>query len=246
MRYRVLIVEDHPLLRQGLRAMVEASSDFTVVEDASRGREAIQKTVACQPDLVLLDLSLPDIGGLEVVAQICRRLPAQKFIALSDSRGDIQASEAIRSGCQGYLLKDTSPEEVALAMKTVVQGRRFISQALAHELVSGLMHGDANVSPGRRIWNRLTARERSVFKLVAEGKTNRGMAECLALSPKTIEKHRASLMRKLELRSAVELTLLAVELGVIHRPEVSREVRLRAVGDTAVDFRLPALAPQAA
>jgi DNA-binding NarL/FixJ family response regulator len=245
MRYRVLIVEDHPLLRQGLRTMVEASPDFCVIDEASRGREAIQKTVASQPDLVLLDLSLPDIGGLEVVAHVVRRFPDQKFIALSDSRGDIQASEAIRAGCQGYLLKDTSHEEVALAMKTVVLGRRFISQELAHALVGGLMNG-SDAGPGRRTWNRLTARERSVFKLVAQGKTNRSMAEFLMLSPKTIEKHRASLMRKLELRSAVDLTLLAVDLGIVPRPDVSKEVRLRAVGDATSEYRPLIHAPQAA
>jgi len=245
MRYRVLIVEDHPLLRHGLRAMVQTHAEFLVIDEATRGREAIQKILSLQPDLVLLDLSLPDINGLDVVAAVRRRAPQQMFIALSDSHGDIQASEAIRAGCNGYLLKDTSPEEVLLAMKTVALGRRFISQELAHELVGDLMNG-GGTPPGRRAWNRLTLRERSVFKLVAQGKTNRAAADYLTLSPKTVEKHRASLMRKLELRSAVELTLLAVDLGLIERPEVSKEVRLRAVGDGVVEFRTHQGAPQAA
>ena len=227
MRYRVLIVDDHPLMRQGLLAMVESSPEFRVVADASRGHEAIWKIAALRPDLVLVDMSLPDMSGLEVIAQVCLRFPAQKFIALSESRGDDCAHEAIRAGCLGHLLKVTSPEEVALAMKTVVLGHRFVSAALVHELV-GDLPPMAEAEPDRPTQKVLTMRERSVFRLIAEGKTNRSAADCLSLSPRTIEKHRKNLMRKLEVRSAVELTLLAIHLGLVERPAVPDPLRQRA------------------
>jgi DNA-binding NarL/FixJ family response regulator len=230
MSVRIIVAEDHPLLRHGLRTLVEAIPGYTVIDDATCGREAIQKTLLLRPDLLLLDLSLPDISGADIVHQIHRKLPQQRIIALSDSRGDIHASEALRAGCQGYLLKDTSFEEVSLAIKTVVLGRRFISQNVTDGLVGDLL--DVPLArPGRATWNLLTSRERSVFKLIAQGKTNRGTAEYLTLSPKTVEKHRASLMRKLELHSAVELTLLAVDLGIIERPDVSQSIRVRAGQD---------------
>jgi DNA-binding NarL/FixJ family response regulator len=227
MRYRVLIVDAHPLMRQGLRAMVESSPEFCVVADASRGHEAIQKVAALRPDLVLVDMSLPDMSGLEVIAQVCRRFPAQKFIALSESHDDACAAEAIRAGCLGHLLKATSTEEVALAMKSVALGHRFMSGALVHELTYDLLPM-AQAEPGKPTQKVLTVRERSVFRLIAEGKTNRIAADCLSLSPKTIEKHRKSLMRKLEVRSTVELTLLAIHLGVIERPAMSNALHQRA------------------
>jgi DNA-binding NarL/FixJ family response regulator len=227
MNSRILVADDHPLLRQGMCTLVASIPGYVVVGEAVNGRDAIQQTLVLQPDLLLLDLSLPDIAGPDVISQIRRKLPLQKIIALSDSRGDIHASEALRAGCHGFLLKDTTFEEVSLAIKTVFLGRRFISQDVTDELVGDLLDLP-NQRRGRTAWNRLTSRERSVFKLIAQGKTNRATAEYLALSPKTVEKHRASLMRKLELRSAVELALLAVDLGLIDRPDVSQALRLRA------------------
>jgi len=227
MSSRILVADDHPLLRQGMRTLVASIPGYVVVGEAVNGRDAIQQTLTLQPDLLLLDLSLPDIAGADVVSQIRRKLSLQKIIALSDSRGDLHASEALRAGCHGFLLKDTTFEEVSLAIKTVSLGRRFISQDVTDELVGDLLDLP-HQRQGRTVWNRLTSRERSVFTLIAQGKTNRATAEYLALSPKTVEKHRASLMRKLELRSAVELALLAVDLGLVDRPELSPALRLRA------------------
>jgi len=231
MTCRVFVAEDHPLLRQGLRALVESIPGHVVVGEATNGRDTIHMTLSLKPDLLMIDLSLPDIAGPDVVRQIQRRAPHQKIIALSDSRGDILAGEALRAGCHGYLLKETSFEELSLAIKTVTLGRRFISQNVTDELVGDLLDLPTQ-RLGRGPWNQLTSRERSVFKLIAQGKTNRATAEYLALSPKTIEKHRASLMRKLELHSAVELTLLAVDLGLIDRPDVSQTIRMRAGEDS--------------
>lgn len=231
MTCRVFVAEDHPLLRQGLRAMVESIPGHTVIGEATNGRDAIQQTLASTPDVLMIDLSLPDMAGLDAVRQIQRKAPQQKIIALSDSRGDIVAGETLRAGCHGYLLKETSFEELSLAIKTVVHGRRFISQNVTDELLGDLLDLPTQRF-GRGTWNQLTSRERSVFKLIAQGKTNRATAEYLTLSPKTVEKHRASLMRKLEVHNAVELMLLAVDLGIIDRPDVSQSIRLRA-GESA-------------
>ena len=220
MTITVLIAEDHPLLRQGLRALVQSCPGCVVVDDAASGRDAIQKVFALQPDVVLLDLSLPDMGGIDVIGHMLRRSPRLKIVALSEAHRQVAASEALRAGCHGYLLKNTSREEVALAIGTVVSGRRFICQELASEIVGSYLNGSSASADGAT-WHKLTTRERVVFRLVAEGKTNRAAAACLRLSHKTVEKHRASVMRKLELRSAAELMLLAVDLGVINRADVS-------------------------
>jgi DNA-binding NarL/FixJ family response regulator len=238
MTYQILIVEDHPLLRQGLRALVGSIPDCLVVEEAASGHDAIEKTLALLPDIVMIDLSLPDMGALDVVVHVMRRLPGQKFIALSDSRTNIEAGEALCAGCQGYLLKSTPIEEVTLAIRTVARGCRFVCPDVANDFLCSYMTGAR--APEWGAWNLLTGRERAVFRLIAQGKTNRKIGAYMTLSQKTIEKHRATMMRKLNLHSAVELVLLAVELGLIDRPDISSALRLRATGEPEVTPVMPA------
>jgi DNA-binding NarL/FixJ family response regulator len=214
---RILIVEDHPLLRHGLRALLSAQPDFRVVDEAIDGREAVQKALQLQPDLIVMDLSLPVISGIDATLQIRRRLPQQKVLALSESGAEIHASEALRAGCVGFLLKNAPQDEMLLAVKTVLGGRRFISQEMTNLLLDGMLRPEHSLR-GNNGWETLSSRERSIFKLIAEGGTNRTAAAHLNLSAKTVEKHRANLMRKLQLGSAVELALLAVEMGLIERP----------------------------
>lgn len=217
MTFRILIAEDHPLLRHGLRALLAAHPDYSVVGEACEGREAVLMTLQLQPDLVLMDLSLPGTSGIDAIAQIRRRLPQQKLLALCEYESEIYASEALRAGCAGCLKKDCAPEEMMLAVKTVLAGRRFLGQELASLLLDGVLNpakGGRDANP----WDTLSSRERTIFKLIAEGGTNRSAAAYLNLSAKTVEKHRANLMRKLKLNSAVELALLAVDLGMVRRP----------------------------
>ncbi|MGD9834380.1 MAG: response regulator [Piscinibacter sp.] len=221
MSYRLLIAEDHPLIRHGLRAVLSSNPDFSVVDDASDGREAVLKALRLEPDLVLMDLSLPGTSGIDATAQIRRRLPRQKVLALSEYDSEIHAGEALRAGCDGCVKKDCTPDEMLLAVKTVLSGRRYLSQELASLLLDDMLH------PGKsrrdlRPWDTLSSRERAIFRLIAEGGTNRSAAAHLNLSAKTVEKHRANLMRKLKLGSAVELMLLAVDLGVVQRPALSQ------------------------
>jgi DNA-binding NarL/FixJ family response regulator len=217
MSYRILIAEDHPLMRQGLRALLSSHADYRVIDEAVDGREAISKTLRLQPDLLLMDLSLPGTSGTDAAVQIKRQLPQQKILALSEYDTEIHASEALRAGCIGYLMKDTPQDEMLMAVKTVLSGRRFISQQLTNLLLEGVLHPE-RAERARNPWDTLSSRERSIFKLIAAGGTNRSAAAYLSLSTKTIEKHRANLMRKLQLNSAVELTLLAVEMGLVERP----------------------------
>ncbi len=222
MTHRILIVEDHPLLLQGLKALVGTLPDCVLVGEAGDARAAVAAVLRDQPDLVLMDLSLPGGSGIEATAQIRRRLPHQKVLALSDYESEIHAGEAIRAGCIGCVKKDCTPDELILAIRTVLSGRRFLGQDLASRLLDGML----NPERGREgsLWESLSNRERTIFKLIAEGGTNRSAAAYLNLSAKTIEKHRANLMRKLRLGSAVELTLLAVEMGLVQRPSAMARV----------------------
>jgi DNA-binding NarL/FixJ family response regulator len=217
MKHRVLIVEDHHLLRQGLRAMVAALPDFDVVGEAKDGREAVRQAVALQPELILMDLSMPNMNGIEATAQVKRRLPQIRVVALTSFRTDEYMREALRAGADGYLLKDASYDEFVIALRSVMAGKKFLSPDVSGQLVDTFVHRGRQAQPDTP-WDKLTARERGILKLIAEGRTNRSAAEYLNVSPKTVEKHRASLMRKLGLRNAAELTLAALESGLIERP----------------------------
>jgi DNA-binding NarL/FixJ family response regulator len=217
MKHRVLIVEDHHLLRQGLRSMVAALPDFDVVAEAKDGKEAIRQAVAAQPDLILMDLSLPLMTGIEASAQIKGRLPHIRIIALTAFKTEEYVHEALRAGVDGYVMKDVSYEELLAALRSVMAGKKFLSPDVSGQLVNTLLQRGRKprqVSP----WEKLTVRERGILKLIAEGRTNRGAAALLNVSPKTVEKHRGNLMRKLGLCNVGELTLVALERGLIERP----------------------------
>jgi DNA-binding NarL/FixJ family response regulator len=222
MKSRILIAEDHNLLRQGLRSLVSSLPDFEVVGEGRDGKEAVRQAISLTPDLILMDLSMPGMNGIEATAQIKRRMPGVKIVALTAYKTDEYVREALRAGADGYILKDASYDELVMALRSVIGGKKFLSPDVSGHLVDTYLHGEraeAKAAP----WDKLTARERSILKLIAEGRTNRAAAEFLNVSPKTVEKHRANLMRKLGLRNVAELTLVALESGLIERPgSVSR------------------------
>ncbi len=217
MKNRTLIAEDHNLLRQGLCSLIGSLPDFEIVGEARDGKEAIHKAIALQPHVILMDLSMPGMNGIEATAQIKRRLPQIRVIALTAFKTDEYVREALQAGADGYVVKDASYEELASALRSVVAGRKFLSPEVSGQLVATFLHRGLAPPPATP-WDRLTSRERSILKLIAEGRTNREAAGYLNVSPKTIEKHRASLMRKLGLRNVAELTLAALECGLIERP----------------------------
>jgi DNA-binding NarL/FixJ family response regulator len=217
MKHRVMIVEDHHLLREGLRAMVAALPDFEVIAEAKDGKEAVWHAVALQPDLILMDLSLPRVTGIEATLQIKERLPRVRIIALTAFKTEEYVHEALRAGVDGYVMKDVSYEELLAALRSVIAGKKFLSPDVSGQLVSTFLHRGTTPRPASP-WEKLTVRERGILKLIAEGRTNRRAAEILNVSPKTVEKHRSSLMRKLGLGTVGELTLVALERGLIERP----------------------------
>ena len=222
MTQRILLVDDHKLLRQGLRALL--AEHYSVVADVGDGKAAIMEASRGDPDIVITDISMPAMSGLELTSLLKRRLPEVKVLILTALKAPEHLREALRAGADGYVLKDVSFDEVLLALRNVAAGKKYLSPDVSMHLVDGFLH------PGQKNGvesplGRLTARERSILQLIAEGRTNRGTAEYLSVSPKTVEKHRARLMHKLGLRSATELTLVALELGLIERPgAVSRLV----------------------
>ncbi|MEO8186403.1 MAG: response regulator transcription factor [Burkholderiaceae bacterium] len=217
MKHRVLIVEDHHLLRQGLRAMVAALPDFEVIAEAKDGKEAVWQAVALQPDLILMDLSMPRMTGIEATVQIKERLPRTRIIALTAFKTEEYVHEALRAGIDGYVMKDVSYEELLAALRSVMAGKKFLSPDVSGQLVNNFLHRGATPRPISP-WEKLTVRERGILKLIAEGRTNRSTAEFLNVSPKTVEKHRGNLMRKLGLCNVGELTLVALERGLIELP----------------------------
>jgi len=210
----VLIVEDHHLLRSGLRSMLSAQMGYHIAGEAKDGREACLLALSLHPDLILMDLSLPGMNGIEAIAAIKRRAPGIRIIALSVHQNDEYVREALRAGVDGYVLKDASFDELIEAMRAVMLGQKHLSSELYGNLVQSFVTGH-ELSTAKNGWDVLTARERSVLKLVAEGRSNRQVGLYMHLSPKTIEKYRASLMRKLGISNLAELVLIAINMGLI-------------------------------
>jgi DNA-binding NarL/FixJ family response regulator len=220
----VLLVDHNSLMRQGLRSMLTAHPEFNVVGEACDGKDAAQQAARLQPRLALLDIHLPGMNGIQTTAHIKRRLPETRVIILTASKTDDYVRESLRVGADGYVLKDASFEELLIAMRSVMLGKKYLSPDVSRQLVDSYLNPSLAASTKQTPLQKLTARERSILQLVAEGRTNRTAAEFLSVSPKTVEKHRASLMRKLGLRSATELTLTAIELGLVERPGLMSRV----------------------
>ncbi len=217
MSIRILLVDDNQLFRKGLAALIATDGDFLVLGDIPGGMHVTQSALDFEPDIVLMDIQLAGINGLETGAQIKRRLPQVRIVLLTALRSDEHVRMALRTGVDGYLLKDASADELKVCLRAVASGRKFLSPEVSAMVVDSLLRPD-DFRAGNSRLDALTPRERSILQLVAEGRTNRGAAAYLNISPKTIEKHRSSLMHKLGLRNAAELTLAALDLGLIERP----------------------------
>jgi DNA-binding NarL/FixJ family response regulator len=212
---RVMIAEDHDLLRKGLCSMLAAREEYLVVGEAKDGREACQRAIALNPDLILMDLSMRGMDGIDASAAIKQRSPGIRIIALTVYEREEYVREALRAGVDGYVLKDVSFEELLLAMRSVTLGEKHFSAVVYGHMVDSFVgsRGEAPLPKNPR--DTLTSRERSVLKLIAEGRTNRQVGQYLNLSPKTIEKYRASLMHKLDIVNLAELVLVALDMGLI-------------------------------
>lgn len=211
-RHRVMIVEDHALLRAGLLALLARAPDIEVVGEADNGREAVRIAGALSPHLVLTDVTMPGRNGIAVIADLKRRFPAIKVLVLTIHRSEEYIQECLGAGADGYLLRGASAEELYLAVRTILMGKSYLTPDIADRVINGFLCAGREDSSG---WNRLTRRELQVLKLVAEGKANKSIAEYLCLSVKTVEKHRANLMSKLDIHNASTLTGFAIKRGLV-------------------------------
>jgi len=234
MKTRMLIAESHQVLRRGLHGLLSALPDFEVVGDCEDGDEAVRLALHLAPALILMDLSLSGRSGIEATAQIKRYLPQVKIAAFSSDKSDEYVREALRAGADGYLLQDASYDELLMALRRIVSGKKFLSPQVSGHLISNYRSAVRPVVK-ETPWNTLTARERSILQLIAQGRTNRAAAELLGVSPKTVEKHRANLMHKLGLRNAAELARVALENGLIERPGTPAQPPTSDAPETSAD-----------
>jgi len=214
LKQRILLVEDHTLLRQGLRALLSTDPNLEVIGEADNGKEAIRLAGTLEPQLILMDLSMPGLNGTESIAEIKRRNPGIKVLVLTVHKADEYIREALHAGADGYVLKNATHDELMLAIRSILNGKTYLSPDIAEKVVSGYLDVGKSVSQ-TSAWDSLTLREREVLKLIAEGYGNKYIANFLCLSVKTVEKHRSNLMRKLDLHNAAMLTALAIEKGIV-------------------------------
>lgn len=212
-KHLILIVENHALLRAGLRALLSADPDIEVVGEAANGHEAIQAARTLQPTLILMDISMPGMNGIEAMIDIKRRCPTVRIIVITMHKEDEYIHSSLSAGADGYLLKDASNDEFQLAIRTVSRGSTYLSPAISGAIMQRYLGGKGTVA-GRSA-SPLSHRERQVLKLIAEGHRNKYIAEYFSLSVKTIEKHRSNLMQKLDLHNSSMLTAYAIEHGLL-------------------------------
>ena len=213
---RIVIAEDYTILREGLRALLSSNPDLEIVGEAQDGQGAIRCVETAKPDLVLMDLSMPRMNGMDALKEIKKRVPDAKVLILTVHKTEEYILAALQAGADGYVLKDASYEELGMAIKSVLNGKHFISPGISEKLIEGYLKGqklEKTISP----WDSLTQREREILKMIAEGSKNKEIAEYLCISAKTVEKHRANLMKKLDLHNIQTLTALAIEKGLIER-----------------------------
>jgi len=219
---RILIVEDHALLRAGLTALLLKDSGLDIVGEANNGRDAVRSIGALDPHLVLMDISMPGMNGIEAIKDIKRRTPSTRILVLTAHNTEEYIHASLRAGADGYLLKDATHDELLLAVRQVLNGKTYLSPEISSKVINGLF-GDGKSAAGAAgkttsPWDTLTRREREILKLVAEGKPNKSIADFLCLSVKTVEKHRSNLMKKLDMHNASALTTYAIEKGLFAFP----------------------------
>jgi two-component system response regulator NreC len=215
-KYHVVIAEDYTILREGLRALLSSHPEFEIVGEAEDGREAIRCSERLKPHLVLMDLSMPRMNGMDAIREVKKRCPGTKVLVLTVHRNEEYILATFKAGADGYALKDSTHAELMMAIKSVLDGKQYISPGISEKVIEGYLEGRKTLKT-RTSWDTLTLREREILKLIAEGYKNKEIAEDLCISPKTVEKHRANLMQKLDLHSTSALTALALEKGLISR-----------------------------
>jgi DNA-binding NarL/FixJ family response regulator len=212
-----LIVDDHPLFREGVKTLIGKTSDFEVIGEAATGEEALRMAKALKPAIVLMDISLPDQSGIDVTRQLRTLLPDTRVIILSMHAKVDLIAEAFQAGATAYVTKESASERLIQAMGTVSRDEYFLDSSLSRSVVAKLMESQAKSPPGGtdKRYESLTRREQEVLRLLAEGLSAKKVAEKLFISPKTVENHRTNIMNKLDLHGTIELVRYAARLGLI-------------------------------
>lgn len=211
---RIFIVDDHTLLRAGLRALLSQDPCMEVVGEADNGHDAIRDIASLAPDLVLMDISMRGMNGIETIVDIKRRVPDTRVLVLTIHKADEYILASLRAGADGYMLKEATHDELRVAIRSILSGKTYLSPDISGKVVHGFLGGGKGESVGSP-FDTLTHREREVLKLIAEGHPNKYISDYFCLSIKTVEKHRSNLMKKLDLHNASMLTSYAIEKGLV-------------------------------
>lgn len=210
---RIVLADDHPILRGGLKVLLQEQAEFAVVGEAGDGLEALRAVERLQPDVIVVDITMPGLNGLDVARQIGQLSPATRVVILSMHSTDAFVAEALRNGASAYIVKDSTLEDLVQAVRTVMAGKRFLSPSVSELLIDKYL-ASSSVEP-TPAHDRLTDREREVFQLVIEGHTNKEIGRRLFISPRTVEIHRGTMMKKLGVKNQIELLAYAVKRGIL-------------------------------
>lgn len=226
-RIRVLLVDDHTLLRQALRVMLESQDGLEIVGEAANGREAVEATDRLRPDVVLMDMVMPGLNGIEATRQIVRHAPGCRVLILTAYLEDDRLLEALRSGAAGYVVKRSDLDELLLAIQSVHRGNTYFSADVSAEIAVNEVLMQVKQAEPKAGYDLLTGREREVLQLIAEGMSNQRIADELFISVKTVEAHKAHIMNKLHARNRTDLIRYAIKRGLVglETPEIENEGR---------------------
>jgi two-component system, NarL family, response regulator NreC len=209
----IILADDHQVVRKGLKALLSVEHDFNIVGEAGDGLETVKMVEQLQPDVLILDLMMAGINGLEVTRQLNKKNPKTAIVILSMHSNEAYVLEALRSGARAYILKESPPEELVRAIREVSSGRRYLSSPLTERAIEAYTQR-TEVKP-MDPYDQLTTREREILQLTAQGRTNSEIATRLYISPRTVETHRTNLMRKLDLHNHAQLIQFAIQHGII-------------------------------
>ena len=213
-RIKLLLADDHILVRRGIMALLEKEKDIEIIGEAENGREAVKKAKQLSPDVVLMDISMPSLNGIEATYQIKKLNIDTKVLIVTMHETEEYVSKILHAGAYGYVIKNASPAELLSAIRAVHKGEYFLSPQITKKLITRFINKPKTKVTSNRIDN-LTEREREIIQLIAEGNSNRKIAEILFISKKTVENHRTNLMKKLDIHNVVELTQFAIRNGLI-------------------------------
>ncbi len=214
-RKTIIIVDDHPLVREGLKSIISKSKKYEVIAEAGSGEEALRLIRKLKPEIVLVDISLPDISGIDLIRKIKKKLESVKIMVISVHSKIDYIVESFKAGTLGYLVKEAAATSIIEGLDIISKGEYFLDSSVSKEVVKRLINTPSIKRPEDPAYNSLTPREQEILKLLAEGFSNKEIAEMLCISPKTVENHRSNVMSKLGLHSITDIIRYAVKLGLI-------------------------------